>query len=97
VLALALAEAVYGSFETPPEFGDEAWLAALAAMSAYFSANASAVALLISLVERKRFFDVLLPQLGLRALHSAVSDSARARRDRPGTLRERARRRGSNA
>jgi signal transduction histidine kinase len=73
VLALALADAVYNSFETPPEFGDEAWLAAVAAMAAYFIANASAAALLVALVERKGFFEVLVPPLRLRALHSACN------------------------
>lgn len=75
VLGLTLATAVYGAFRTLPEFEHRIWFAATAAMAVYFVTNAGAVALVIALVERKPFLDVLVPPLGLSALHTACNSA----------------------
>lgn len=71
LVGLAAATAVYGLFEDPPTFEGRAWLAAVLAMATFFVVNTVAVALVIALVQQKRLVDVLLPPLGLSALHFA--------------------------
>ena len=69
VVALTAAELVFHAFGPPSATQPVAWAEAAVGMLAYFVLNVSLVALIISLVERKPFHSVLLPPLGLNALH----------------------------
>jgi len=71
VLAVTVAQVVYGSFHVHGALHPMTWLATAAAMAAYAAVNAGLVALVISLVERKSYRTVLLPPLRANVLHFA--------------------------
>jgi PAS domain S-box-containing protein len=71
VLGITAATAVFGVFGVSAPTQPRAWLAGALAMSAYSLPNVAAVAAIIALVERKRFFCVLRPSLGLDVVHAA--------------------------
>src|SRR5204863_237480 len=68
-----IAEAVFRAFGAASPLQPRTWVAAVAAMSAYFVANEGLVALVISLAEREPLRDVLFVPMGLNVLHWAGS------------------------
>jgi hypothetical protein len=71
VLAVSVAQIVYGSFGASGALHPRTWLATGAAMAAYAVVNATLVALIISLVEGKSLRAVLVAPMGANALHFA--------------------------
>lgn len=71
LIGLAVAVLAYDLLGPGPATEPRTWLAAIAAMSAFFVVNTGSVALVIALVTRKRFPDVLLPTLPISFLHWA--------------------------
>jgi PAS domain S-box-containing protein len=70
LVGITLAEAVAGSLGITGGPADPAtWVAVLAAMSAAFVVNAASIVLVISMVQGKRFLDVLRPPLLLNVSH----------------------------
>lgn len=69
VVALTVAQFIYGGMHPQTALGPSAWLAAALAMAAYAVVNATLVAKVISIVGRKPFLTVLVPPLGANAIH----------------------------
>jgi PAS domain S-box-containing protein len=71
VLGVTAATTVFAAFGVQAPAQPRAWLAAALGMSAYFLVNVGAVAAIIALIERKRFFAQLLSSFGLDVVHAA--------------------------
>jgi hypothetical protein len=71
VLAVTVAQIVYGSLHAHGALHPRTWLATALAMAAYAVVNATLVALIISLVEGKSLRLVLVAPMGANALHFA--------------------------
>jgi PAS domain S-box-containing protein len=71
LIAVGLALVVYERFHPTTLQQPRAWVAATAAMLVYAAVNATLVAGVISMVERRSFPSVVMPPLGVNALHFA--------------------------
>jgi PAS domain S-box-containing protein len=71
LLAITLAQLIYGLFKLPPSVGVRQWVVGGTAMCAYFALNEILVGGIISLVERRPLRSVVALTDGLNALHAA--------------------------
>jgi PAS domain S-box-containing protein len=71
VVAITLANLIYRAVHPGNILYPRAWLGATLAMAAFLALNVASVALVISLVQRKRFLAVVMPTLELDVLHGA--------------------------
>jgi PAS domain S-box-containing protein len=71
VIGITIAEVLFQALHPGRALEPWTWAAVAVAMSAYFVVNANLIVLVVSLVEQKRFFSVLLPPFGLNVLHWA--------------------------
>lgn len=71
VVALGLAQLVFGAFGPHQPAAPASWLAALAGMAVYFALNSGSVAWIIGLVSGRPFTDVLRTTLGLTTVQWA--------------------------
>lgn len=70
VVAITVAEFVYGRFDLPSSFSLMTWVACAVAMSCYFAINEISVALIISRVEGIPLREVVVLPGGLNLLHA---------------------------
>src|SRR5437763_6174993 len=69
LLAITAAEGVFSVLRSPSATTPMGWLAALAAMAAFFAVNATSVAKVIALVEQRSVLSVIRPGLVLDLVH----------------------------